>query len=320
MNPGCTEAVRVESLSHTYPSRKKTEPPRQALRNISFSVREGEIFCVLGPNGSGKSTLFRILSTALEPTSGIVLSLGMDIRKETRTFRRNIGVLFQHPSLDVKLTPRENLLLHGHLYGLHGPALGSAIDEMLSKAGVLDRADDTVEKLSGGSQRRVELAKTLLHRPRLLILDEPSTGLDPAARKDFTKTLRELQSSEGVTVLLTTHILDEAERCDRIAIVERGSLVALGTPEELRQEIGGDVIAVASPDPERLCAAILQKFGGSPAVVDGTVRIEREGGHEFIPQLVESFPGEIDSVTLAKPTLEDVFIHKTGHKFWGGLQ
>jgi ABC-2 type transport system ATP-binding protein len=309
-------AVCVEDLSHTYPAANRKSEPRRALTSVSFSVREGELFCLLGPNGSGKSTLFKILSTLIAPTSGKVTLFGHDAATEQASVRRLLGVAFQHPSLDAKLTAGENLLHQGHLYGLRGAALASAITDHLTKVGLLDRAGELVERLSGGMQRRVELAKALLHHPRLLILDEPSTGLDPGARREFIDYLRELRVKEGITVLLTTHLLDEADRCDRIAIMDRGTIVALGTPKDLKHEIGGDIISLTSSDPVGLSTGLATRFGGAPSVVDGTVRIERKNGHEFIPQIVEAFPGLIDAITVAKPTLEDVFIRKTGHRFW----
>lgn len=316
------DAITIDRLSHSYPATRKLRDrspgaaSRKALDDVSFSITSGEIFCLLGPNGSGKSTLFRILSTILRPASGRVSVFDLDLAGAADEIRRIIGVVFQHPSLDQKLTARENLFHQGHLYHLRGGVLRDRITESLSRVGVLDRADDPVEHLSGGLQRRVELAKAMLHKPRLLILDEPSTGLDPRARIDFDSSLHDLQKHDGVTVLLTTHILSEADRCDRIAILDHGKLVALGAPEALKREIGGDVISMESPEPEALCEAIRQSFDASTQVMDGMVRIERAHGHEFIPQLIEAFPGRIESVTLAKPSLEDVFIHKTGHRFW----
>jgi ABC-2 type transport system ATP-binding protein len=323
-------AVEVEHLTHTYANprrsaglgfRKKslTDGPGHAaaaINDLSFTVGRGEMFCLLGPNGSGKSTLFRILCTLLRQTSGDVRLFGLDLGESLARARRSIGVVFQHPSLDQKLTARENLACQGNLYGLKGALLGKRIEEMLRRVGMAERASDPVEQLSGGMQRRVELAKALLHEPRLLILDEPSTGLDPGARKDFDAYLRELSSRDKVTVLLTTHILDEAELCDRIAILDRGSLVALGTPSALKQEIGGDVISITTPETEAVGRLIRDSFGGEPQVFGSTIRIERANGHEFIPQLVRSFPGRIDAITYSKPTLEDVFIHTTGHTFW----
>jgi ABC-2 type transport system ATP-binding protein len=252
----------------------------------------------------------------LHPTSGTVRIFDLDIAARPDQVRRILGVVFQHPSLDKKLTVRENLLHQGHLYNLRGTFLHDRITEMLSRVGVLDRADELVEHLSGGLQRRVELAKAVLHRPRLLILDEPSTGLDPGARRDFDSYLQELRTTDGVTVLLTTHILSEAEHCDRLGILDTGSLVALGTPLKLKQEIGGDIISVSSKEPGILAESIRKYFNATPQVMDGILRIERNNGHEFIPELIQAFPGKIESVTLSKPSLEDVFIHKTGHRFW----
>ena len=311
MNP----VVVIEDLSFSYPGSRKRKEPRQALRNISLSVDKGEIFCLLGPNGSGKSTLFQILSTFRGIQEGNVSILGYALPKETSSIRSNIGVVFQNPSLDKKLTARENLLHQGHLYGLRGAALEHRIEQVLQEVGIADRAHELIETLSGGMQRRVELAKSLLHKPALLLLDEPSTGLDPGARKEFGNYLKSLRETEGVTVLLTTHILDEAEHCDKIAIFDKGNLVALGTPSALKREIGGDVITVETKDSKNLNKRILATLKVQSQVVDGSVRIERANGHEFIPQIVQAFPGEIESITLSKPTLEDVFIDKTGHKF-----
>jgi len=292
-------SVDVEGLTHRYGE-------RAALDGVAFSVRAGEVFGLVGPNGGGKTTLFKILSTALVPTSGTARVAGIDVRDGA--VRRKIGVVFQSPSLDGKLTVAENLLHHGHLYGLSGGGLRQRIGEELARFGLADRSGDRVEKLSGGLQRRVELAKSLLHRPEVLLLDEPSTGLDPGARRDLWEALRGLK---GVTVLLTTHLLEEAERCDRLAILHKGRVVALGEPLTLRAEIGGDVVTVRSREAEKLAAGIREKLGESPQVVDGTVRLARDRGHEFVGRLVEAFPGMVESVTVAKPSLEDVFMAKT---------
>jgi ABC-2 type transport system ATP-binding protein len=321
-------AVEVDCLTHSYPRprgpaarfRKKTGPGPEtsapALTDVSFDVPPGEMFCLLGPNGSGKSTLFRILSTLMKQASGSVRIFGADLGQNLIASRRRIGVVFQRPSLDQKLTARENLDCQGELYGLSGSSLKTRIGEKLARVGMNDRADELIETLSGGMQRRVELAKAMLHEPQLLILDEPSTGLDPGARKDFDGYLKELCAGENVTVLLTTHLLDEADLCDRIAILDRGSLVALGSPAELKRAIGGDIVSITTPDTEAVSRLLRESFGGTPQIIGRTVRIERANGHEFIPQLVRSFPGKIDAVTYSKPTLEDVFIAKTGHTFW----
>jgi ABC-2 type transport system ATP-binding protein len=292
-------SVDVDGLTHRYGE-------RNALDGVSFSVRGGEVFGLVGPNGGGKTTLFKILSTALTPTSGSARVAGIDVHDGA--VRRKIGVVFQSPSLDGKLQVGENLLHHGHLYGLSGSALRARIDEELSRFGLADRKGDRVEKLSGGLQRRVELAKALLHRPEVLLLDEPSTGLDPGARRDLWDALRSLK---GVTVLLTTHLLEEAERCDRLAILHKGRIVALGEPMALRAEIGGDIVSMRSRDAAGLATAIREKLGEEPQVVDGVVRLSKERGHEVVVRLVESFPGLIESVTVAKPSLEDVFLAKT---------
>ncbi len=302
-------AVEVEGLRHLYGS-------REALAGVSLAVTRGEIFGLLGPNGGGKTTLFKILSTLLRPTGGIVRVFDHDLRREPDAIRRHLGVVFQHPSLDRKLTVMENLRHHGHLYGLHGTALESRARTLLDRLGLGDRAGDRVETLSGGLQRRTELAKALVHRPDLLLLDEPSTGLDPGARRDFTNYLGQLREQDGVTVVLTTHILDEAERCDRVGILHQGKLVALGTPDELKGRLGGDVVVVQSPNPRQLQVKVLERFGCEAVLVDGSLRVERPRGHEFVREVVEAFPGEVQSVTFGKPTLEDVFIHLTGRRLW----
>jgi len=303
-------AIEVENLRHVYGN-------RQALAGVTFTVSRGEIFGLLGPNGGGKTTVFKILSTLLLPTGGRAQIFDLDVVRESHRVRRCIGVVFQSPSLDKKLTVVENLRHQGHLYGLRGRTLSHRIHELLTPMGLADRARELVETLSGGLQRRVELAKGLLHRPHLLLLDEPSTGLDPGARRDFWGHLQALRRQAGVTILLTTHLMEEAEGCDRLGILDRGRLVALGSPNALKEKIGGDVITVQTQEPEKLRDQIREKFGGEPKVLDGTVRIERPKGHEFIPQLVEAFPGQIEAITLGKPTLEDVFIQQTGHRFWG---
>lgn len=279
-------------------------------------MQGGEIFVVLGPNGGGKTTLFRLLSTLIPLQEGSVSILGYDLRRQGQAIRQRIGVVFQAPSVDKKLTVRENLLHQGHLYGLSGQMLERRIAEMLSRLGLADRAGERTETLSGGLRRRVDLAKGLLHEPRLLLLDEPSTGLDPAARGDLWNYLRELRAAEGVTIVMTTHLLEEADKADRIAILNEGRLVALDTPDALRATVGGDSITIQTAAPDVLARAIQERFGLEASVVDGAVRFEQAGGHQWIARLVEAFPGQVDAITLGKPTLEDVFIARTGHRFW----
>ena len=301
--------IQVRDLVHRYAN-------RTALNGVSFDVRPAELFGLLGPNGSGKTTLFRILSTLMIPTSGSAMVAGLDAVREPGALRRRIGVVFQAQSVDTKLTAHENLWHQGHLYGLHGAQLNMRIDEILARVGLLDRAADRVETFSGGMQRRIELAKGLLHHPEVLLLDEPTTGLDPGARRDLWQYLGILRDQEHVSVIVTTHLMEEAERCDRLAILNEGNLVALGTPEALTREIGGDVVLLEARDPKALAAEIRDRFHVEADVLDNHVRLEIENGHRFVPDVVEAFPGDIHSLSVSKPTLEDVFIHRTGHRFW----
>jgi ABC-2 type transport system ATP-binding protein len=300
-------AIRVENVSHRYGE-------RQALGGVSLEVAAGEIFVFLGPNGGGKSTLFRLLCTLLPLQNGEASLLGFDLRSQITAIRERIGVVFQSPSVDRKLTVAENLLHQGHLYGISGGALQSRITAMLERFRLSDRRRELVETLSGGLRRRVELAKGLLHRPRLLLLDEPSTGLDPAARSDMWEYLRQLRNEDGVTIALTTHLLEEADKADRIAILDRGKLVALDTPDTLRSTVGGDSITIRTAAPQRLAEGIQSQFGCTTSVLEHNVRLEMPQGHEWIARLVEAFPGQIDAITLGKPSLEDVFIARTGHR------
>jgi ABC-2 type transport system ATP-binding protein len=291
---------------------------RQALKGVSFSIDHGEIFGFLGPNGGGKTTLFKILSTLVPCQAGEVSILGRDLASQKRDIQRRLGVVFQHPSVDDKLTVRENLEHHGALYGMRGNRLRERIREMLARVGLSDRANDRVETLSGGLRRRTELAKALLHQPELLLLDEPSTGLDPGARREFNDYLAHLRRNEGVTIVLTTHYMEEAERCDRIAILHEGRMVALAPPGELKEQIGGDVVVVRpAGEPAPLMAKIDKALAVKSTLVDGTIRIERQRGHELVRDLVDAFGPEIESVTFGKPTLEDVFVHLTGRRFFG---
>lgn len=306
-------AVEVSGVSHVYPKRRNS-PERRALNDVTFVVPEGELFGLLGPNGGGKSTLFKILSTMFPPSAGRVSCFGTDLVSKPGQCRASLGVVFQSPSLDPRLSVLENMTHAGHLYGLQGGRLSSRIDEMLSRYRLTDRAADRVSTLSGGLKRRVELAKSLLHAPRLVLLDEPSTGLDPAARKDLWEHLLALKK-DGATVMTTTHLMDEGERCDRVGILDAGKLVALGKPDALKSEIGGDVVTVETDDAPALAAAMKERFGGAPEAYGATVRVEREAGHAFIPQLVEAFPGRLKTVNLSKPSLEDVFLHHAGRRF-----
>jgi ABC-2 type transport system ATP-binding protein len=302
-------AIEVRGLSHRYGE-------RLALDGVDFAVETGAIFGLLGPNGGGKTTLFRILSTLLPIQSGSAAVLGLDLARRPNDIRRQIGVTFQSPSIDPKLTVWENLKHQGHLYGLSGRTLSERIDLLTGRLGLKDRLSDIAETLSGGLKRRVEIAKGLLHRPQALFLDEPSTGLDPGARHDLWRYLRGLKEEEGVTVLVTTHLMEEAERCDRLGILDHGRLVALDTPQALRATLGGEYVTVHCDSPEVLAERIRERFGVTPQKVGGSLRIARARGHEFVRDLVEAFPNDVATISLGKPTLEDVFIERTGHRFW----
>ncbi len=307
-----SDAIEARALGFHYGD-------RVALNDVTFTIARGEIFGFLGPNGGGKTTLFKLLSTLVPIQTGSARMFGHDLTGETGAVRRRLGVVFQHPSLDSKLTVGENLAAHGHLYGIAGARLRERSAAMLERLGLSARERDRVETLSGGLQRRVELAKALLHEPELLLLDEPSTGLDPAARREFWNYLEHLREHDGVTVVLTTHYMEEAERCDRIAILHQGKLVAIAPPGELKSEVGGDVIVVRTAAPESLQRKILARFKLKSQLVDGAIRIERIRGHELVRDLIDAFGEEIESVSFGKPTLEDVFVHLTGHQFFANM-
>ena len=300
-------ALDVSNLHHRYGD-------REALRGLGFTVPAGEIFALLGPNGGGKTTLVRIISTLMRPTSGQVVVCGDDVVRQPGRVRHRLGVVFQAPALDVRLTGDENLTHQGHLYGLRGRPLAARIAEALERVGLGDRRRDLVRTLSGGLQRRAELAKALLHQPEVLVLDEPTTGLDPGARRDVWRHLLALGDRDGTTIVLTTHLMDEAARCDRVGIIHEGRLVAIGAPQALTDALGADVITIAAGDPAGLATKVGARFGVRVDVMDEQLRIERDRAHEFVPEVVEAFPGEIDAVTFGKPTLEDVFMHYTGRR------
>jgi ABC-2 type transport system ATP-binding protein len=300
--------VEIRSLTHRYGS-------RMALDDLSLDVRRGEIFGFLGPNGSGKTTLFRILCTLLPAPMDAVRILGMELSTHRHAVRREIAVVFQSPSLDKQLTAEENLRCHGHLYGIRGEELNRRIDTLLARVNLSDRRHERVGSFSGGMRRRVELAKGLLNKPRVLLLDEPSTGLDPTARIDLWNTLRDVQQHDGVTVLVTTHLMDEADRCNRLAILVRGKLAACDAPAAMKDRIGGDVITLTGDNPAEIVAQLGARMQIEAEIVDQAVRIEHPRGHELVPRLVEALPGMVQSVSVGKPTLEDVFIQITGHSF-----
>jgi ABC-2 type transport system ATP-binding protein len=297
--------IEVRNLTHRYGD-------RTALADVSFDVRKGEIFGLLGPNGGGKSTLFRILTTMMAPAAGTASIAGKDVVREGAAVRRSIGVVFQTQSLDKALTVEENLRAQGHLHGLSGADLKSRMEWVMARLALTDRRKELAGALSGGLRRRLEIAKALLHGPPVLLMDEASTGLDPAARRDLSRNIEELRDRDGVTVLLTTHIMEEASCCDRLILLHEGKVVASGSPGELRARIGGDVVVLESDEANSLATRIRERFRLEAAALDGHVRVEIANGHRFIAEVVEAFPGAINSVGLHKPTLEDVFVKETG--------
>ena len=306
-------AVSVAGLHHAYSERK-------ALDGIDFGVLAGEAFGLLGPNGGGKTTLFRLLSTLLPVQTGKVTLSGLDVATKAQDVRQIIGVTFQSPSLDGKLSVWENLQHQAHLYGLYGVQSKTRIRELMDRLGLSDRGKDLAGSLSGGLKRRVEVAKSLLHHPQILLLDEPSTGLDPGGRRDLWEYLTRLRQDEGTTILVTTHLMEEAERCDRLGILNQGRMIALGTPDELRSSVGGDCLTIQTPNPAGLAELIAARFQLRPQRIGDSLRIEKSLGHELLRDIVAAFPSEITAISLARPTLEDVFIARTGHRFWEAEQ
>ena len=302
-------AIEINNVTYRYGD-------RTALDDLSLVIGSGEVFAFLGPNGSGKTTLFRLLSTLMPLQYGNINVAGFDVSKQTNAVRAKLGVVFQAASVDKKLTVEENLFHQGLLYGLAGRVLRRRTDEMLERLGMADRRKDYVEQLSGGLRRRVELAGGLLHQPAILLLDEPSTGLDPAARSDLWEYLFNLRKEQGTTIVLTTHLLEEADRADKIAILHQGRLVVSDTPDALRSAVGGDSITITSADLASLARMIEEKFDCKVLSFEGMLRLEQPDGHRWISRLVEAFPEQIETITLGKPTLEDVFIDRTGHRFW----
>ena len=297
-------AIYVENISHRFGE-------RIALDGITLQIMPGEMYGLLGPNGSGKTTLFRVLCTMLPPDHGRIRLLD----KNAGAVRANIGVVFQHPSLDARLTVLENLRHQGHLYGLKGRPLSQRIEEVLDMMTLTDRAKDRIEILSGGLQRRVELCKSLLHHPEVLIFDEPCTGLDPGARRRFWDDLDILRRTYGTTLVLTTHFMEEAERCDRICILDRGRLIAEGSPEELKRTVGREVITLETRDPKGLQLQIEKIVRRDIQIIDGQVRIACDDGQRLLAQLYPLLREEVQAMTLSVPTLEDVFVQRTGHGF-----
>lgn len=298
-------AVDIQGVTHRYGA-------HVALRDVSLQVEAGRLYGLLGPNGSGKTTLFRILSTLMPPSEGTAHVFGLDVARRSAAVRRRLGVVFQEAALDENLTVRENLRFQASLYGLYGADRRERIDELLGRLDVAGRAQDAVGTLSGGLRRRVDLARGLLHRPDLLLLDEPTTGLDPAARRAFWTAIERLRGAEGTTLLLATHLMDEAERCEHVGILSDGDLVASGAPAALKAELGDETLWVETDDPSALRDRIDAQFGVSTRIVGATVQVAPPNPPAFLSALYEALGDRIRSATIRTPTLEDVFMVHAG--------
>ncbi len=284
----------------------------EAVAGIDLEVYGGEIFGFLGPNGAGKSTTISMLCTLLTPTAGIARVAGIDVVRDPAAVRQRIGLVFQDPSLDDQLTARENLEFHAFVYSVPAPDRRRRIDEMLNLLQLADRASSAVKTFSGGMKRRLEIARGMLHQPQVLFLDEPTIGLDPQTRKSIWTHLNELRDTKGVTIFMTTHYMDEAEYCDRIAIIDRGKIVALGMPDELKAMVGGDVVTITSTAPGAAAKEIEDMLGVKPARDNGSLRMEVPDGKAFVPRLVRELRAPVDTVSLRRPSLDDVFLKLTG--------
>ncbi len=284
----------------------------EAVKGVSFTVGSGEVFGFLGPNGAGKSTTINVLCTLARPTSGTARVAGFDVVRERDDVRRHLGLVFQDPTLDAQLTAAQNLRLHAELYGIDRGDIVARMDQMLAMVDLADRRDQPVLTFSGGMRRRLEIARGLMHSPRVIFLDEPTIGLDPQTRRSIWRYIRALQEREGTTIFMTTHYMDEAELCDRIAIMDRGEIVVLDTPEALKASVGADRVAVATVDDDAAIAALRERFGIEATVADGALTFHVASGEAFVPRLFADLGVAITSVAVSRPTLDDVFMGYTG--------
>jgi len=286
----------------------------EAVKGVTFTVDEGEVFGFLGPNGAGKTTTINMLCTLLKPTGGSATVNGFDVRTQRSDVRRSIGLVFQQSTVDEYLTAEQNLRFHGYAYGLPAAIREPRIKDLLTMVELWDRRSGNVRAFSGGMKRRLEIARGLLHHPRVLFLDEPTLGLDPQTRRLIWDYLNELRKRDGLTIFLTTHYMDEAENCGRIAIIDRGSIVALDTPDGLKDAVGGDVITIATADNQAAADEVRSKYKVEPVTQDGLVRFHVPAGETFLPDFVLHFSQRLLSVGLRRPTLDDVFLSMTGHE------
>ena len=295
----------------------KTYGKVEAVRGIDLEVGSGEIFGFLGPNGAGKSTTISILCTLIRPTSGVAQVAGIDVLHDPSSVRARIGLVFQDPSLDGQLTGRENLEFHAFLYGLPAATRRQRIDDALEIVELTDRAGSPVLTYSGGMRRRLEIARGILHYPQVLFLDEPTLGLDPQTRNRIWDYLHAVRTREHITIFMTTHYMDEAEFCDRIAIIDQGKIVALGTPAELKTRVGGDVVTITTPDVAVAAEQLRSIMHLESTQVDGTLRVEVDDSASFMPRLFSELTIPIAAVSARRPSLDDVFLKLTGRAIRG---
>ena len=290
----------------------KTFGEVRAVRGVDFEVASGEVFGFLGPNGAGKTTTINMLCTLTKPSGGTATVAGHDIVRERDDVRRNIGLVFQDPTLDGYLTAEQNLKLHAELYGVQSNLVKPRMQQVMEMVGLWDRKDSPVATFSGGMRRRLEIARGLMHSPRVLFLDEPTIGLDPQTRRLIWTYIRKLQEREEITIFMTTHYMDEAEWCDRIAIMDHGQIVALDAPETLKAGVGRDRVSIHTDDDQAAIAAISDKFGLEAVIAEGAVTFGVPSGEEFVPRLFAELGLPIRSVSVSRPTLDDVFMSFTG--------
>jgi ABC-2 type transport system ATP-binding protein len=283
-----------------------------AVDHISFEVKKGEIFGFLGPNGAGKSTTINILSTLLLPSEGTAVINNFDILKDRDNVRKSIGLVFQDPSLDDRLTAEENLRFHAKLYGVPKNEYKKRMEEVLRLVDLWDRKDDIVKTFSGGMRRRLEIARGLIHYPQVLFLDEPTLGLDPQTRSHLWEYILKLKNEKNMTIFMTTHYMNEAEYCDRIAIIDYGKIVALDTPKNLKKQVGGDIIRISSSEKDKIKKEIEEKYKKIPKEENGILQFEVIEGEKFLARLFNELEAKIEFIELHKPTLDDVFLSLTG--------
>ncbi|MGI5156258.1 ATP-binding cassette domain-containing protein [Microbispora sp. CA-102843] len=284
----------------------------EAVKGVGFDVAPGEVFGFLGPNGAGKTTTISMLCTLVTPTGGTARVAGYDVVKQRDEVRRNIGLVFQDPTLDGYLTAEQNLRFHAELYGVPKEVLGDRLRQVLEMVGLWDRKDSKVMTFSGGMKRRLEIARGLLHSPRVLFLDEPTVGLDPQTRSAIWGYINRLRHSEDITIFMTTHYMDEAEYCDRIAIIDHGEIVVIDSPEALKASVGKDRVQIQTGDDERAIGLLKERFGLDAAVREGQVTFAVASGEEFVPRLFADLGVPIRSVSVSRPSLDDVFMSYTG--------